>query len=216
MGISRPHIILSAAISIDGKIATKTGKSEFSSKKDKTRVHKLRSKVDAIIIGKNTAKIDDPFLTVRYAKGQSPTRIILDSSGTILPRSNIIKTADHVRTIIAVSKMAPKKNLVRLGKYPLEILIAGQKKVDIKKLLKLLYKKKIKTILLEGGGTINWEFVRQGFIDELIVTVTPYLVGGKDAITLVEGDGFSDITNSIKLKLQKIMRQDNEIVLRYI
>ncbi len=213
---SRPRVILSAAISLDGKIATKTGKSELSSKRDKTRVHKLRSKVDAIIIGKNTAKIDDPLLTVRYAKGKNPTRIILDSCGTILPRSNIIKTAKHVRTIIVVSKKAPKKNLARLDKYPLEILVAGQNQVNIKKLLNLLYKKKIKTILLEGGGTVNWDFVRQGMVDELIVTVTPYLVGGKDAITLVEGDGFSDITNSAKLKLQKVMRQNDEIVLYYI
>ena len=83
MATYRPKIILSAAISLDGKITTRTGDSKLSSKKDLIRLHKLRSKVDAILIGKNTVKKDDPLLTVRYCKGKNPTRIILDSSGTI-------------------------------------------------------------------------------------------------------------------------------------
>src|SRR3989338_6543970 len=74
---SRPHVILSAAISIDGKIATRLGDSKLSSKKDKIRLHRLRSKVDAILVGKNTIHRDDPLLTVRYVKGKNPTRIIL-------------------------------------------------------------------------------------------------------------------------------------------
>lgn len=80
---SRPRIILSTAISIDGKIATKTNDSKLSSKEDIKRLHKLRSKVDAILVGKNTVSRDDPILTVRYAKGKNPIRIILDSQGTI-------------------------------------------------------------------------------------------------------------------------------------
>jgi len=78
-----PHVILSAALSIDGKISTRSGDSKLSSKEDSIRLHKLRSKVDAILIGKNTLLQDDPLLTVRYTKGKNPTRIILDSKGTI-------------------------------------------------------------------------------------------------------------------------------------
>ena len=85
-----PKIILSAAISIDGKIATKTGDSKLSSKKDLTRLHRLRSQVDAILVGKNTVKQDDPLLTVRYVKGKNPIRIVLDSHGTILKESKIL------------------------------------------------------------------------------------------------------------------------------
>lgn len=215
MVISRPHIILSAAISLDGKIATKNKDSTLSSRQDKTRFHKLRAKVDAILVGINTVKIDDPLLTVRHAKGKNPIRVILDSSGVISSKSKIIKTCHVIPTIIAVSKKAPKKNLARLAKYPLQIVVSGQNKVDVKKLLRILQKQNIKTILLEGGGTLNWEFIHKGLVDELIVTVTPYVVGGKDATTLVEGNGFSKITNSSKLKLQNIIRQKNEIVLHY-
>ncbi len=215
MASSRPRIVLSAAISIDGKIATKTGDSELSSKQDKIRVHRLRAKVDAIIVGIRTVSVDDPLLTVRHTKGKNPTRIVLDSFGKILPSTRIIKTANKVPTIIAVSKKTPKKNLARLASYPVKILITGQNKVELRKLLNTLQKEKIKTVLLEGGGTLNWEFIRQGLVDEIIITVTPYIVGGKDAITLVEGKGFSKILHSPKLKLHKVARQNNEIVLHY-
>lgn len=215
MARSRPHVILSAAISIDGKIATKTGDSALSSKSDKIRVHRLRSQVDAILVGRNTVLQDNPILTVRHVRGKNPTRIILDSMCQISLQSRIIQSAHRIPTIIAVSKRAPRKNLERLGKFPVDVVIAGKTRVELKKLMQFLYRKNIKTILLEGGGTTNWDFVRQGLVDELIVTVTPYLVGGKDAKTLVEGDGFSQISKSLRLRLNKIKHQDNEVVLHY-
>ena len=215
MVISRPHVILSAAVSLDGKIATKNKDSTLSSRQDKIRFHKLRAKVDAILVGINTVKIDNPLLTVRYAKGKNPIRVVLDSTGSISPKSNIIKTCHAIPTIIAVSKKIPKKNLARLGKYPLKIIVAGQKKIDAKKLLKILQKQNIKTVLLEGGGTLNWEFIHKKLVDEIIVTIAPYVIGGENATTLVEGSGFSKIANSSKLKLQSITRQKNEIVLHY-
>ena len=216
MASSRPHVILSAAISLDGKIATKTGDSGLSSKIDKIRVHKLRAKVDAILVGKNTVLQDDPMLTVRYAQGKSPTRIVLDSLGQIPTSSKIIRTSDKIHTIIAVSKKAPGKNLAKLGKFPVDIVIAGKEKVELKRLLRFLSEQKIKTVLLEGGGTTNWDFVNQGLIDEAIITVTPYLVGGKEAKTLVDGAGFSKISKSLRLKLRKVTHQNNEVVLHYI
>jgi len=212
---SRPKVILSAAMTLDGKIATKTGDSKLSSKKDKVRIHKLRSKVDAILVGSNTVKRDDPLLTVRHIKGRNPTRVILDSKANINPKSQIIKTCKKIRTIIAVSKKASKKNIDKLKKYPLEIIITGNKLVNIKNLLRILYKKKIKTLLVEGGGTVNWEFVKQGLVDEIIITITPYLIGGKNAITLVDGEGFSLIQKATKFKLKKTCRLGNEIVLHY-
>ena len=109
---SNMHIILSAAISIDGKISTRQNDSKLSSKQDKIRLHKLRSKVDAILIGKNTLVQDDPLLTVRYTRGKNPIRIILDSTGTIPINSRIIKTSNEIPTIIAVSKKISKINLL--------------------------------------------------------------------------------------------------------
>ena len=208
-------MIFSAAITLDGKLATRTGDSKLSSKKDKIRVHKLRSKVDAILVGKNTAKIDDPLLSVHNIKKENPIRIILDSNATICTNSRILKTCSKIPTIIVVSKNAQKKNLQRLEKFSVQIIVCGKYTVNVKKLLGILKKKGIKNILVEGGGATNWAFVKENLVDEVIITITPYLVGGINATTLVDGDGFSIIAKSIKLKLKNVTKIKNEVVLYY-
>ena len=213
---SNMYVILSAAISIDGKISTRSNDSKLSSQDDSIRLHKLRSKVDAILIGKNTLLQDDPLLTVRHTKGKNPTRIILDSKGTISKNSKIIKTSDKIPTIIAVSKKISKVNLSKLKKLPVEIIISGENSVNLKLLMKKLSTKKIETILVEGGGTVNWEFIKNNIFDELIITLSPYLIGGNDATSLVEGKGFSKIVNSPNLKLKSVKRLKNHLVINYI
>jgi len=213
---SNIHVILSAAISIDGKISTRTNDSKISSKEDSIRLHKLRSKVDAILIGKNTLLQDDPLLTVRHTKGKNPIRVILDSKGTIPITSRIIKTSSEIPTIIVVSKKITDKNLLKLKKLPIEIIVSGENSVNLKLLMKKLSTKKIKTILVEGGGTVNWEFIKNNIFNELIVTLSPYLIGGNDSISFVEGKGFAKITNSPKLKLKSIKRLKNYLVLNYL
>ena len=212
---SNIHVILSAAISIDGKISTRANDSKLSSKQDKIRLHKLRSKVDAILIGKNTLLQDNPLLTVRHTKGKNPIRIILDSKGTIPISSKIIKTSNKIPTIIVVSKKITHTNLLKLKKLPIEIIIAGENSVNLKLLMKKLSNKNIKTILVEGGGTVNWEFIKNNIFNELIVTLSPYLIGGTDATSFVEGKGFAKIINSPKLKLKSIKRLKNYLVLNY-
>ena len=212
---SRPYVILSAAITLDGKLGVKNKRTKLSSKNDKIRVHKLRSKVDAIIIGKNTVNLDNPLLTVRHTKGKNPVRIILDSSGTIKSNSKIIQTCNKVPTVIVVSELISEKNLQRLRKFSLEIIVCGKNSVNIPKLLGILLKKGIKKILLEGGGTVNWSFIKRNLIDEAIIALTPYILGGKDSVSLVEGIGFKNLDVSTKLKLKKIQKNKNEVVLFY-
>ena len=211
----RPRVIFSAAITLDGKLASRNGDSKLSSKIDKIRVHKLRSKVDAILIGKNTVKIDDPLLSVHNIKKKNPIRIILDSNATISTSSRILKTCSKIPTVIVVTKKAQKKNLQKLEKFPVQIVVCGNNTVSIKKLLVTLKKKGIKNILVEGGGTTNWAFVKENLVDEAIITITPYLVGGMTATTLVDGDGFSTITKSIRLKLKNVKKMKNEVILHY-
>ena len=215
MVVYRPHIIFSAAITLDGKLATRTGDSKLSSKADKNRVHKLRSKVDAILIGKNTAKLDNPILSVHHAKKKNPIRIILDSNATIQNSSRILRTSSKIPTIIVVGQTASKKNLRRLEKFPVQVIVCGKQRINVKKLIGLLGKQKIKKILIEGGGTTNWAFVKENLVDEIIITITPYLVGGVTATTLVDGDGFSAIAKSTKLKLKSARRIKNEVILHY-
>ena len=215
MGRFRPYVIFSAAITLDGKLATRTGDSKLSSKVDKNRVHRLRSKVDAILIGKNTAKLDDPVLSVHNAKKKNPIRIILDSNATIQNNSRILRTSSKIPTIIVVGQMASKKNLRRLEKFSVQVIVCGKQRINIKKLIEILGKQGIKKILVEGGGEANWSFVKENLVDEAIITITPYLVGGITATTLVDGDGFSSIMESIKLKLKNVTKIKNEVILHY-
>lgn len=212
----RPRIILSAAMSVDGKIATVSGDSRLSSKKDMARVHRLRSRVDAILVGKNTVLRDDPLLTVRLARGKNPTRIVLDSSGAISPDSRILRTCGTVPTIVAVSKRIPAKKLARLQKLPIEIISAGARSVNLKALMRALAKKNIRTVLVEGGGTVNWAFVKDGLFDELYLTVSPFVLGGAGAVSLVQGRGFDTIRKSARLRLDSVARLENCLVLHYV
>ena len=212
---SRPYVILSAAMTLDGKIGTKSNKVKISTKKDTIRVHRLRAKMDAILIGRNTLDTDNPILSVRHATGKNPIRIVLDSHGTIKSSSKILKTCKKIPTIIATTNLISKANLMRLEKFPLQIIKCGKSSINVSKLLKILYKNGIKKILLEGGGTVNWSFLKNGLVDEIIVTVSSYILGGTDSITLVEGKGFKNLTSSRKLKFQKVMRSGNELTLFY-
>jgi 2,5-diamino-6-(ribosylamino)-4(3H)-pyrimidinone 5'-phosphate reductase len=111
--------------------------------------------------------------------------------------------------------MAPKKNLQKLEKFPVQIIVCGKYTVNIKKLLVILKKEGIKNILVEGGGRTNWAFVKENLVDEVIITITPYLVGGITATTLVDGNGFPTIAKSIRLRLKNITKMKNEVILHY-
>jgi 2,5-diamino-6-(ribosylamino)-4(3H)-pyrimidinone 5'-phosphate reductase len=88
--------------------------------------------------------------------------------------------------------------------------------VNVKSLLQNLGRRKIKTVLLEGGGSINWEFIKNNLVDELFITITPYILGGTDSISLVQGKGFDTILKSTKLRLKSVRRIQNDVVLHYI
>ena len=212
---SKPKVILSAAITLDGKIGQKNKQVVLSSKSDKIRVHKLRSKSDAILVGKNTVEQDDPLLTVRYAKGKNPIRIILDSHGTIKNNSRIIKTCKHVPTIIVTSELVSKSNLTRLQKLPIDVIVCGKSQVNITKLLSILSKEGVKTILLEGGGTLNSSFLKKNLIDEMIIALTPYILGSENTVSLFEGLSFPSLKTKLALKLKKVQKSGNEIILNY-
>ena len=213
-------VIINSAMTIDGKISSYSGDSCISSKKDLVRVHKLRSKVDAIVVGINTVIIDNPMLTIRLIKNRriiSPTRIIIDSYGRIPLNSKILKSATKIKTIIVVTKQASTDTIEKIKKLGAHVIIIGSKLVNLKRLFKMLYGMGYKKILVEGGGELNWSCLYDGIVNELIITIAPKVLGGRNAITLVEGRGYSTISQGIKLKLSKIIqnKNDNEITLFY-
>ncbi len=210
----RPHVTLCAAMSVDGKIATRSGDSRISSKRDLKQLHGLRSLTDAIMIGIGTELNDNPLLTVRFAKGRNPFRIVVDSLARTPPDAKII-SGKGGGVIIAVSKRATKSRIMRLERAGARVICCGSRRVDLKALLNKLYRMGIKRILLEGGGTLNWSMLANGLVDELRVTVAPLVIGGERAKTLVEGIGVRTISHAIGLSLANISRIENELVLNY-
>ncbi len=211
----RPHIIMNAAMTLDGKITTVARDSQISSTKDLLRVHRLRSKVDAVMVGINTVLADDPMLTARRVNGKNPTRIIVDSKARIGLNSRIMRSCNKILTIIATSQKASRAKLQNIIAKGAIVIILGKNKVDLAKLLSILKDSGMKRILVEGGGEINWAMLANGFVDEVMVTVAPRIVGGRNAVTLVEGRGFAKVSKGIKLKLHEIAKNGNEIILFY-
>jgi 2,5-diamino-6-(ribosylamino)-4(3H)-pyrimidinone 5'-phosphate reductase len=212
------YVILNAAMSIDGKISTRKNDSAISSKLDLVRVHKLRSTVDGIMIGISTVLGDDPMLNVRYsATGtKNPTRIIIDSKARIPLNSRIIESSNKIQTIIAVTHNASSRKIKEIQKKGAQVLVYGNGKVNLRNLFQQLEKMGLKKIIVEGGGEINWSVLKLGLVNELVVTISPVVIGGRDAKTLVEGKGFTNISDGIKMKLSnKIIQNENEIILFY-
>ncbi|HEX7209047.1 MAG: 2,5-diamino-6-(ribosylamino)-4(3H)-pyrimidinone 5'-phosphate reductase [Thermoproteota archaeon] len=212
------QVLINAAMTIDGKIATNLGDSKISSKQDLRRLHRLRSSVDAVIIGISTVIADNPKLTVRLVKrhGTTPVRIIVDSIGRIPLDSKILKSASKINTIVAVTKRASDERVDKIKSAGAIVIVAGTKTVDLKELFFILKKMGFNKILVEGGGELNWSILQLGIVNELMVTVAPRIVGGRTATTLVEGDGYDRISDGIKMELIKMSRQNNgEVVLYY-
>ena len=227
-------IIINAATSIDGKIATVKGDTKISSVLDLKRVHGLRRETDVILAGISTVINDDPLLTIRYGmnkKGtKNPIRIIIDSKARIPIQSKIVKTANQIETRLVVTSKAPSKNLKKLEERGLKIIVLDQgtkedcgnkrkdseEKVDLKKLFDQLEKEGISNVLVEGGGEINWSIIKDNLFDEIIITISPLIIGGKKAISLVGGEGYKTINESVKIKLSRIQKKSNgEIILHY-
>ncbi|HUW91435.1 MAG TPA: 2,5-diamino-6-(ribosylamino)-4(3H)-pyrimidinone 5'-phosphate reductase [Candidatus Nanopelagicaceae bacterium] len=216
-GSKRPYIILSAAMTIDGKIASKTGDPEISDEEDWMAVHKLRTEVDAIMIGKCTIISDNPKLHIKFYDHKSYYRIVLDSTLSIPIESNVVRYKPEIYpTIIATTENASVERIREFESNNIEIIKSGTgSRVDIIKLMPILYQKGIRRILLEGGGNLNWSFIRENIVDEIRIFIAPWMVGGKDAVSLVEGEGFAKMIESPRYSLINVTSRNNYVILKY-
>lgn len=213
MPMTRPHVILNAAMTLDGKIATVAGDSRISCEADLKRVHALRASVDAVMVGVGTVLADDPSLTVRRARGKSPTRIVIDSFAKTPPNARVLDNS--APTIIASTKSAPKRRLQKLRATGSKIIVAGEKEVDMHRLLEKLRSLGVRKLLLEGGSTLNWGMLKEGLVDEVRVAVSPRIVGGATAKTLVGGAGFGEVQKGVGLDLKKVTKVGKNLLLTY-
>jgi len=216
--INKPYIILSAAMTIDGKIASRTGDPELSDEEDWKDVHKLRSTMDAIMVGKGTILKDDPKLHIKYHKHEGYYRIVLDSNLNIPLNSNVVNyEPNSYPTIICTTENVSKEMIEKFERKKVKVLQAGSgTQVDIKKLLPKLNEIGISSILLEGGGTLNWTFIKNDLIDEIRLTIAPWIVGGRNATSLVEGEGFEKMIQAPRFKLVGVTYRNDYAILKYL
>jgi 2,5-diamino-6-(ribosylamino)-4(3H)-pyrimidinone 5'-phosphate reductase len=213
---SRPYVILNAAMSLDGKIATYTGDSRMSSSADLRRVHRLRASVDGIMIGMRTLVRDDPKLTVKFARDRKPHRIIVDSNAKTPLTSYVVRTAKEIPTIVAVTSRAPKNRIEILERRDVKVFVCGKGPlVSARILLQTLRKIGLRRILLEGGGALNWSMLSNGLVDEISVAITPRILGGEKAVSLVEGKGNPLVKDGVRLKLLNTSKYGPDLVVRY-
>lgn len=217
----KPYVILNAAMTLDGKIATENGSSNISGKEDLIRVHELRKEVDAIMVGINTVIADDPRLTVHKIeskKEDNPIRVVVDGKGRTPVAARI--TNRDAPTIIAVADTY-KHDLIVNDRYHalknrgVEFFFGGEKQVDLVALMEYLYEKGVKTLMLEGGSTLNFSMIKEGLIDEIRICIAPMVVGGVNAISLFGGEGFNTMDESVKLELQDSFKCGEDLVLKY-
>jgi len=213
----KPFIILSAAMTIDGKIASRDGDPDLSDEEDWKEVHKLRTEVDAIMVGKGTIMKDNPKLHIKYHNHSGYYRIIIDSNLDIPIKSNVIEFNPKLYpTIICTAESVSKERVRLFESKGAKILKSGTgSTVDIVNLMPKLYNLGIKSVLLEGGGTLNWSFIQHNLVDEIRLTIAPWIVGGSNAVSLVEGEGFSKMTESTKFSLIKVKKRNNYLVIYY-
>ena len=212
--MNRVRVILSAATTIDGKIATRTGDSAISSHADRVRLHRLRAAVDAILVGTTTMMVDDPLLNARYADGPDPVRVILDPAGKIPSDSQILATCETIPTILVVSGRISATDQDRIGSFPVHIIKTDQADIPVRWLVTKLAEHNIRTLLVEGGGNTNWRFLEADIVDEVILTVSPHMVGGDTS--MIRGKGLDRISESPKMRLKSVTRQGDEVVLHYV
>ncbi len=213
---SRPYVVLNSAMSLDGKIATSRGESRLSSPEDLKRVHGLRAAMDGIMVGLGTLLADDPKLTVKLVRGRNPQRIIVDSNARTPLDAYVIRTASQTPTIIGVTSRAPKRRIRRLERAGAVLLTCGRgPRVSLSLLLRRLRAMGIEKILLEGGGTLSWNMLSQGLVDEVSVAVSPRILGGTDALTLAEGEGVARVKDAVRLRLMSVQKYGSDLVVRY-
>lgn len=211
-----PFIVMKTAMTLDGKIASHTGKSRWiTNETSRLYTHHMRDIYDSILVGIGTVLVDNPSLTTRLpdGTGKNPIRIIVDSRARTPLQANVV-TDHQADTIIAVTDAAPAERTTALKAAGAEVICINHgERVDMKKLLQLLGERNISSILVEGGGTINFSLLQAGLIDKVYAFIAPKLLGGKASLTPVAGEGFDEPAEAVTLKNITMKTLDGDILL---
>ena len=214
-----PWVAMKTAMTLDGKIATRTGDSKWiTGAEARAYVHELRHRFMAIVVGIGTAVADDPLLNCRIeGRGvRQPIRVVVDSNARLSLDSQLVKTAGEYRTIVAHTRFAPEERVKALREAGVEMSLCKEKEglVDVRNLLELLGQSGVDSILLEGGGSLNYTFLAEGLVDELYAFIAPKIVGGMNAKTPVEGAGMEKMADAINLELENVLNIGHDVLLK--
>jgi len=202
---SRPFVIQSLGMSLDGKIATYTGDSKYiSGPESRQWVHHLRNLCDGILVGINTIEIDHPQLTTRLVEktGRDAHRIILDSHLRISLDEPILSLKSPAKTLLLTTcSDSPKITQLReLGAVVLVCTMNSESRIDLHDALRQLKQWGINSLLVEGGSTVHFAFLEAGLIDYAFYTISPLIIGGDHAKTAVGGQGFATLKEAIRFE----------------
>jgi diaminohydroxyphosphoribosylaminopyrimidine deaminase / 5-amino-6-(5-phosphoribosylamino)uracil reductase len=211
-----PHVTLKAAMTLDGRIATATGHSRWiSGEASRQEVHRLRNRVDAIMVGIGTVMHDDPLLTTRLPRGgRDPLRVVVDATLRISEEAAILNLRSAAPTLIATTSRAPKDKVGRLVARGIEVLCVAEQedRVDLTALLRQLGARGVQSLLLEGGGTVNAAALQAGLVDRVMIFIAPRLLGG-EGLGLFHGPGPLTMDQSLKLTDLRVRRFGDDVLL---
>ncbi|HEU5224526.1 MAG TPA: bifunctional diaminohydroxyphosphoribosylaminopyrimidine deaminase/5-amino-6-(5-phosphoribosylamino)uracil reductase RibD [Actinomycetota bacterium] len=209
-----PFVIWKAAASLDGKVAARDGSSRWiTGDAARADVHRLRAWADAIVVGAGTALADDPELTVRDPdyRGRPPLRVLVDARGRVGPSGDLFD--DQAPTLVATTELAPAKARDAWREAGAEVLVLETDGVGVglTALMCDLGKRDVQGVLLEGGPTLAWSAVQERLVDTIVLYLSPKLLGGRDAPTVLEGRGFAPIGQALPLRIRSVERVGEDL-----
>ena len=215
----KPFLILKSAITLDGKIASKTRNSKWiTGEESRAYTHHIRNRVSGIMVGVSTVIYDDPQLNTRINGREdvsNPIRIIVDDQNIRIPLdSNVVRTTNEQKTIVVTTVNAETEKIEKLKSLGVDVILTKDKngQVDLEELMNELGEKKIDSVLLEGGGTLNYSALESGIVDKVMYFIAPKILGGRDAITSIEGEGIDKVDDAFMIDDISIKRFDKDIL----
>jgi diaminohydroxyphosphoribosylaminopyrimidine deaminase/5-amino-6-(5-phosphoribosylamino)uracil reductase len=216
---TRPWITLSFGMSLDGKIATRKGESKYiTGQEARGFVHHLRHRHDGILVGIQTVMNDHPLLTTRLTtiQGKDAHRIVLDSQLRIsLDEPMLHQVSDAKTILVAKANVADQSKVDQLSSMGVIVLLDPyqSKRIHLPWLMKQLLKLNIRSVMVEGGGTVHESFIRQQYVDRIYAQISPMLIGGKKAKTPVEGLGFALLKDATRVAFSNHFKLGQDIII---
>ena len=210
----RPWIIAKWAMTLDGKIATRTGQSRWiSNPQSRQLVHALRGRVDAIMVGRETAMHDDPLLTARPPGPRTAVRVVLDTLATLGSESQLVRTARETPVLVAAGEASPAASRRRLSEAGCEVFVCPGETpaARLDALLLELGRRRLTSVLVEGGGRLLGSLLDARQIDEVRVFIAPKLFGGATAGTPTAGEGIAAISEALELEKPEVQAVEGDL-----